>query len=103
MYSPFRWEGTGQTNSTSYNCSSGNYRTVFIAWPLEGLASLEDRVEVIGSVVNWFGGCVVPPTETLTPTEMVTPTPTITPSGATVTPTATPASYIYLPLILERG
>ena len=57
MYSPFRWRGTGQTNSTSYKCSSADYRTVFFAWPLEGLANLADRAYVMDAVIDWFGGC----------------------------------------------
>jgi hypothetical protein len=57
VYSPFRWKGTGETNSTSYKCSSANYRTVFFAWPLEGSANLADRAYVMDAVIDWFGGC----------------------------------------------
>jgi hypothetical protein len=49
-------------DDTSYKCSSANYKTVFFAWPFEGLANLADRAEVMGTVIGWFGGCEVPPT-----------------------------------------
>lgn len=54
---PFRWKGTGEANSTSYDCVSTGYKTVFFAWPFEGLADLEDRVEIMRDVIDWFGGC----------------------------------------------
>ena len=53
--SPFRWQGSGQDNSTAYDGDS--FKTVFFGWPLEGLANLEDRKAVLGRVVDWFGGC----------------------------------------------
>jgi PKD repeat protein len=52
---PFRWAGTGQNNSV--NKVGGTYRTAFIAWPFEGLSSLSARSDVLGSVIEWFGGC----------------------------------------------
>ncbi len=53
--SPFRWEGLGQDNSTSHVGS--DFRTVFLAWPLEGLDNVDDRAAVLQRVVDWFGGC----------------------------------------------
>ena len=57
--SPFRWQGTGQNNSTNHEGSG--FRAVFFAWPLEGLAQLSARSAVLGAVIDWFGGCVSPP------------------------------------------
>ena len=53
--SPFFWLGTGMNNSTAY--ISDTFRTVFFAWPLEGLADLDDRSEVLWRVIDWLGGC----------------------------------------------
>ena len=56
--SPFRWAGTGQHNSV--NKEGATYHTVFIAWSFEGLSNLSARSDVLGSVINWFGGCEPP-------------------------------------------
>jgi PKD repeat protein len=53
--SPFRWQGTGQLNSTSY--ISDTFRTVFFAWPVGGIANLADRSEVLWRVIDWLGSC----------------------------------------------
>ena len=53
--SPFRWESSGQSNSTNY--TRDNFRTVFLAWPLEGLDDVQDRAAVLERVVGWLGGC----------------------------------------------
>ena len=55
---PFRWAGTGQNNSV--NKEGGTYRTSFFAWPFEGLSNLSARTDVLGSVIEWFGGCEPP-------------------------------------------
>jgi len=52
---PLRWLGTGQDNSTVYD--GGGFRTVFLAWPLEGLAGLQDRADLLRAALGWFGGC----------------------------------------------
>lgn len=52
---PFYWQGSGASNSTT--CSDGPFKTVFLAWPLEGLTDLDDRAAVLEAVVRWFGGC----------------------------------------------
>jgi PKD repeat protein len=64
--SPFRWAGTGLNNSV--NKEGETYRTVFFAWPFEGLSNLSARADVLGSVIDWFGGCEPPdsPIEGLT-------------------------------------
>lgn len=63
--SPFRWQGTGQNNATNHE--GATFRTVFLAWPLEGLASLQARSEVLGAAIGWFGGCVTPPALVVAP------------------------------------
>ncbi len=63
--SPFRWQGTGQNNSTNHE--GATFRTVFLAWPLEGLAPLQARSEVLGAVIDWFGGCAAPPALVVAP------------------------------------
>ncbi|MGC8873788.1 MAG: clostripain-related cysteine peptidase [Chloroflexia bacterium] len=62
---PFRWQGTGHNNST--NREGPSFRTVFLAWPLEGLAQLQARSEVLGAVIDWFGGCTTPPALVVSP------------------------------------
>jgi len=49
---PFRYQASGYNGSTSV--LSNTFKTVFLAWPLEGLASLNDRVAVLGSALDWF-------------------------------------------------
>jgi PKD repeat protein len=56
--SPFHWQNTGQNNSTNYD--GGTFKTVFFAWPLEGLTDLDDRAEALEAVLEWFGGCAAP-------------------------------------------
>lgn len=67
--SPFRFVASGENNSTDYD--SGSWKTAFVAWPIEGLADLNDRVEVLGSALDWMCGPdipagmeVVPPAQT---------------------------------------
>jgi hypothetical protein len=52
---PFRWQASGENNSTNH--AGASFKTVFLGWPFEGLASLGDRTAVLGAIVNWFGGC----------------------------------------------
>ncbi len=52
---PFRWQGYGADNSTDYD--GGSFKTVFFAWPLEGLISPVGRRAVLGAVQNFFGAC----------------------------------------------
>ena len=52
---PFKWNDIANFNSTSYD--SGTFKTVFLAWPIEGLSALADRQAVLGAVVDFFGGC----------------------------------------------
>ena len=52
---PFRYESSGEDNSTSYE--GNGFRTVFLGWPLELLPDVADRAAVLGRVVAWFGGC----------------------------------------------
>ena len=52
---PFKWNDITNFNSTSYD--SGTFKTVFLAWPIEGLSALADRQAVLGAVVDFFGGC----------------------------------------------
>ncbi len=53
--SPFQWASTSRNNSTRY--SGENFKAVFLAWPLEAIADLEDRAEVLGATLDWFGSC----------------------------------------------
>ncbi|MBN1136665.1 MAG: S8 family serine peptidase [Anaerolineae bacterium] len=50
--SPFSFQASGENNSTDLD--GGPWRTAFIAWPLEGLADLDDRVEVLGAALDWL-------------------------------------------------
>lgn len=52
---PFKWNATGLFNSTSFD--NGTFKTVFFAWPVEGLANVNNRADVLGAVVDFFGGC----------------------------------------------
>ncbi|MBN1955322.1 MAG: S8 family serine peptidase [Anaerolineae bacterium] len=52
---PFRWLAAGTDNSTTL--ISDTYKTAFLAWPLEGLADLAARTEVLSETIAWFGGC----------------------------------------------
>jgi hypothetical protein len=54
--SPFQWVSTGRGNSSRYG--AGNFKTVFLAWPLEALASASARAEVLSAALDWFGDCV---------------------------------------------
>lgn len=55
--SPFRWQGNSQNNSTRYE--SAGFQTVFLAWPFEGIANVNDRADVLGRVIDWFGSCTI--------------------------------------------
>ncbi|MBN1484245.1 MAG: S8 family serine peptidase [Chloroflexia bacterium] len=52
---PFRWAASGQDNSIDYD--AGSFRTVFLAWPFEGLASPLARRTLMGAVLGFFGEC----------------------------------------------
>ena len=54
---PFRWDSVDQDNSARYEGSG--FKSVFLAWPLEGLPNVADRAAVLGRAVEWFGGCEV--------------------------------------------
>ncbi len=56
--SPFKWNGNGSNNSVRYG--NGTYKTAFIAWPLEGISSLNGRTAVLGAVIDWFGCSCTP-------------------------------------------
>jgi subtilisin family serine protease len=53
---PFRFEASGEDNST--NVDGGIWRAAFVAWPLEGLAELEERAEVMGAALDWLCAAV---------------------------------------------
>lgn len=57
--SPFKWSGSGQNNSTRY--AGENFKSVFLAWPLETINDVGQRAEVLNAVVNWFGSCAAQP------------------------------------------
>ena len=56
---PFVWAGNGQGNSARY--TGGNFKSVFIAWPLETISDAGQRGQVLGAVLNWFGSCTAQP------------------------------------------
>ncbi|MBN1483078.1 MAG: S8 family serine peptidase, partial [Chloroflexia bacterium] len=67
--SPFRYQASGLDNSTSYD--SGTYKTVYFGWPFEGLDDLNERAEVLDSILTWFcysgppaGFNLIPPAQT---------------------------------------
>ncbi|MGB9724538.1 MAG: carboxypeptidase regulatory-like domain-containing protein, partial [Chloroflexia bacterium] len=53
--SPFRYQASGQNNSTNYEGT--NFKTVFFGWPLEGISNVSDRADVLSAIIDWFGGC----------------------------------------------
>jgi len=53
--SPFRWQGTGQDNSTDYD--GGSFKTVFLAWPFEALSGPASRRAVLQAALDFYGGC----------------------------------------------
>ncbi len=57
--SPFKWSGSGQNNSTRY--AGQDFKSVFLAWPLETINNVDQRAEVLNAVVNWFGSCAAQP------------------------------------------
>jgi hypothetical protein len=90
---PFRFHASGETNSTRVD--GGTYKTVFLAWPVEWIEGVYDRLDILESIINWFD-VTPPPTATPTipePTATQTPVPpTATPTepGPTATPTQIP-------------
>ena len=59
VQAPFRWQASGQSNSTNYD--AGHFKTVYLGWPLEGLYHNPDaRAEILEAVLDWFGGCCIP-------------------------------------------
>ncbi len=53
--SPFRWQGSGQDNSTDYD--SGSFKTIFLAWPWEALSGPASRRAVLRAALDFYGGC----------------------------------------------
>ncbi len=53
--SPFEWLSTSRGNSARY--SGQNFKTVFLAWPLEAIADTSARAEVLSAALDWFGSC----------------------------------------------
>jgi len=49
---PFHYQVSGAQSGTDVDAIS--WQTVFLAWPLEGLADLNDRMDVLGWSLNWF-------------------------------------------------
>ncbi len=49
---PFRYRGSGTQSGTDIDTPA--WQTVFLAWPLEGLADLQDRADVLGWILFWF-------------------------------------------------
>ncbi|MBN1955101.1 MAG: S8 family serine peptidase [Anaerolineae bacterium] len=49
---PFRYQASGEDNST--RVYSDTFKTVYLAWPFEGLDILDDRGEVLGGILGWF-------------------------------------------------
>jgi subtilisin family serine protease len=54
---PFRYQASGENNSTDY--AGGAFKTVFLAWPFEGLADIGERTDVMGAALAWL--CAPPP------------------------------------------
>lgn len=82
--SPFEWAANGNDNSTRYD--SGTFKTVFIAWPVEGLANLANRSTVMGNIIEYFGGCACTPPSNLNVT--ITPSWPVVDQAATFAATA---------------
>lgn len=49
---PFKWQGTGNGNATAKRTTT--YRTLFLAWPLEGVVALESRVNILRAALGWL-------------------------------------------------
>ncbi|MBN1355810.1 hypothetical protein JXA40_06010, partial [bacterium] len=101
---PFDFQTSGEPNSTWMD--GGSFKTVYLAWPLEWIGLLADRVEILTAILDWFAtaptptpvpptNTPVPPTHTpMPPTDTpLPPTPTVptgAPTNTPVPPTNTP-------------
>jgi hypothetical protein len=51
----------GNQGNAAISYDGGSFQTVFLGFPLEAMPNLADRSNVLGTLVDWFGGCEPPP------------------------------------------
>jgi hypothetical protein len=54
----------GNQGDAAINYEDATFKTVFFGFPLEAVPGLGDRSDVLGTIVEWFGGCE-PPEDTM--------------------------------------
>ena len=60
---------SGDEGNAAVSYDGENFNTVFFGYPFEAIPQLADRSDVMQRVVDFFGGCEVPPDVSLTPLE----------------------------------
>jgi hypothetical protein len=55
----------GNQGDAGISFDGGTFNTVFFGFPFEAIPNLADRVDVLGTMVDWFGGCGEPPEYTM--------------------------------------
>ena len=82
--SPFKFQAADETNSTNYDARF--FKSVFLAWPVEWIANLNDRVAILGASLVWL--CDLEHAD-LQVTQSASPTPLYPGSQLTYTLTVT--------------
>ncbi len=54
----------GNQGNAAISYDEGSFQTVFFGFPFEAIPGLQDRADVLGTIVDWFGGCA-PPDDTM--------------------------------------
>ena len=49
---PFKFNASGTGNASNYE--GGAFRTVYLAWPVEWIADLDDRADILGASLTWL-------------------------------------------------
>ncbi len=60
---------SGNQGNAAVSYDGANFNTVFLGYPFEAIPSLADRSAVMGTAVDFFGGCEAPPAVSLTPAD----------------------------------
>ena len=64
-----RWPFSGNQGNAAVSYDGANFNTVFLGYPFEAIPALADRSAVMGTAVDFFGGCEAPPAVSLTPAD----------------------------------
>jgi uncharacterized repeat protein (TIGR01451 family) len=69
---PFKYNSSGEGNSTNYDGQV--FRTVFLAWPVEWVADVGQRAEILGASLDWLcaRGADLQVNQTASPTPVYT-------------------------------